>query len=188
MPLVACPIPSFQRLSPMTRPWPGGATRAAERASTRNGAALGALLLPCAATWCSRSAREGLLGATHRGQPWTPAVTRPYGCDGQSVGLSAVGGTFRRPSLGRRMPHQGRRHAFARWSHGRTRHCWPAKTWRRDLQAASARCFSPPSPALRFRPDSQDEPSDVLPRSYWSGAHRNTPCAHRHGGRTRRCP
>src|SRR5216683_1787446 len=35
-----------------------------------------ALLLPCATTWVSLLAGWCLLGATHRGPPWMPAVTQ----------------------------------------------------------------------------------------------------------------
>src|SRR5438093_2244498 len=44
------------------------------------------------AVWC-------LIGATPRGQPWTPAVTLPPGCDGLSARRMAVLWTFREPSL-----------------------------------------------------------------------------------------
>src|SRR5882724_8627320 len=46
------------------------------------------------AVWC-------LIGATPRGQPWTPAVTLPPGGDGLSARRMAVLWTFREPSLGR---------------------------------------------------------------------------------------
>src|SRR3989442_265036 len=42
--------------------------------------------------WC-------LIGATPRGQPWTPAVALPQGCDGLSARRMAVLCTFREPSL-----------------------------------------------------------------------------------------
>ena len=46
------------------------------------------------AVWC-------LIGAPPRGQPWTPAVTLPQGCDGLSARRMALLSTFREPSLGR---------------------------------------------------------------------------------------
>src|SRR5438132_6810356 len=54
------------------------------------------------AVWC-------LIGATPRGQPWTPAVTRPPGCDGLRARRMAVLWTFREPSLCRHV-----RRAFMR--------------------------------------------------------------------------
>ena len=42
-----------------------------------------------------------LIGATPRGQPWTPAVTLPQGRNGLSARRMAVWWTFRAPSLGR---------------------------------------------------------------------------------------
>jgi hypothetical protein len=43
------------------------------------------LLLTWATPWLSLSVVECLLGETHRGQLWTPALTLPHGRDGQSV-------------------------------------------------------------------------------------------------------
>ena len=68
---------------------------------TRNCAAIGLLLLPCAITELSLIAMWCLIGATPRGQPWTPAVTLPHGCDVLSERRMAVLWTFRTPSLGR---------------------------------------------------------------------------------------
>ena len=56
-------------------------------------------LLPCATTELSLIAMWCLIGATPRGQPWTPAVTRPHGRDGLSARRMAVLWTFREPSL-----------------------------------------------------------------------------------------
>ena len=56
-------------------------------------------LLPCATTELSLIAMWRLSGATSRGQPWTPAVTRPHGRDGLSARRMAVLWTFREPSL-----------------------------------------------------------------------------------------
>ncbi len=52
---------------------------------TRNGAAMGLLLLPCVTTRLSLIAVWCVIGATPRGQPWTPAVARPHVRDGLSV-------------------------------------------------------------------------------------------------------
>ncbi len=62
---------------------------------------MGSCLLPCAATVVSLLAVWCLIGATPRGQPWTPTVTRPQGCNGLSARRMAVLWTFREPSLGR---------------------------------------------------------------------------------------
>ena len=45
---------------------------------TRNGDALGALLLPCATTALSLIVVWSLIRATPRGQPWATAVTLPH--------------------------------------------------------------------------------------------------------------
>src|SRR5712671_4968223 len=66
---------------------------------TRNCEALGAFLLTRATTELSLSAMWCLIGATPRGQPWTPAVTLPQGCDGLSARRMGVLCTFREPSL-----------------------------------------------------------------------------------------
>ena len=65
---------------------------------TRNCAALGLFLLSCAPTELSLIAMWCLIGATPRGQPWTPAVTLPQGCDGLRARRMAVLWTFREPS------------------------------------------------------------------------------------------
>jgi hypothetical protein len=57
------------------------------------------LLLPGAATGVSLLTVWCLSGATPRGQPWTPAVTLPQGCDGLSARWMAVLWTFRELSL-----------------------------------------------------------------------------------------
>jgi len=46
------------------------------------------------------------MGATPRGQPWTPALTLPHVRDGLSVLWMAVLCTFRRPSMGRSVHHE----------------------------------------------------------------------------------
>src|SRR5215813_9162714 len=65
--------------------------------------AIGALLLPRAATGVSLVALSCLSGATPRGQPWTPAMAQPHGRDGLSTWRMAVLWTFREPSLCRRV-------------------------------------------------------------------------------------
>jgi hypothetical protein len=47
-------------------------------------------LLTCATTELSLIAMWCLIGATPRGQPWTPAVTLPHGCDGLRARRMAV--------------------------------------------------------------------------------------------------
>jgi len=60
----------------VARPWPGGEKRIGGRASHHEEfEALGSFLLPCAATGMTLLAVRCLIGATPRGQPWTPAVT-----------------------------------------------------------------------------------------------------------------
>ena len=84
----------------MARPWPGGENRVGGRASQHEEfEVLGSLLLPYAATGVSMLAVWCLIGATPRGQPWTPAVTLPHGCNGLSARRMAVLWTFREPSL-----------------------------------------------------------------------------------------
>ena len=78
---------------------------------TRNGAALGLFLLTCAPTELSLIAMWCLIGATPRGQPWTPAVTLPHGCDGLRARRMAVWWTFREPSLGRHVHREFMRKA-----------------------------------------------------------------------------
>jgi len=60
---------------------------------------MGSLLLTCAATGLSLVVVWCLSGATPRGQPWTPAVTLPHGCDGLSARGMAVLWTFCELSL-----------------------------------------------------------------------------------------
>ena len=60
---------------------------------------MGSFLLPCVATGVCLLAMWCLSDATPRGQPWTPAVTLPHGCDGLSARRMAVLWTFREPSL-----------------------------------------------------------------------------------------
>ena len=84
----------------MARLWPGGKKRRGGRASHHAECeAFGAFLLPCAATGVSLLAVWCLIGATPRGQPWTPAMTLPHGCNGLSARRLAGLWTFCGPSL-----------------------------------------------------------------------------------------
>ena len=73
---------------------------------TRNGEALGVLLLTCATPALSLIALWCLIGATSRGQAWTPAGVLPHGRDGLSARRMAVWWMCREPSLGRHVPHE----------------------------------------------------------------------------------
>ena len=64
------------------------------------------LLLPYATTGLSRIAGWCLIGATPRGQPRTPALMLPHGCEGLRVLLRAVLCTFHRPARCRPVPRQ----------------------------------------------------------------------------------
>ena len=64
------------------------------------------LLLMCATPWLSLIAVWCVLGATHRGQLWMPALTLPHVRYGLSVRLMAVLCTFRRPSMCRPVHRQ----------------------------------------------------------------------------------
>jgi hypothetical protein len=97
----------------VARPWLGGEKRRGGRASHHEELeAIGSFLLPCAATGVSLLAMWCLSGATPRGQPWTPAVTLPQGCDGLSARRMAVLWTFRAPSLGRPVHRELLRNAW----------------------------------------------------------------------------
>ena len=78
----------------------------------------------CPWSWC---------GATPRGQPWTPAVTRPQGCDGLSMRRMAVLWPVREPSLGRQVHRQLMRNELARFYHHHARKCLPPLKLRRDI-------------------------------------------------------
>jgi hypothetical protein len=97
---VYCHIKSFQRASSVEKPWPGGEKRRGGRASHHEECeAIGSFLPLCAATGVSLLAVWCLSGATPRGQPWTPAVTLPQGCDGLSARRMAVLYTLRSRTL-----------------------------------------------------------------------------------------
>src|SRR5258705_3424221 len=78
---------------------------------------MGSFLLPCAATGVSLLAMWCLSGATPRGQPWTPAVTLPQGCDGLSAWRLGVLWTFREPSLCRHVRRAFMRNAVRDFNH-----------------------------------------------------------------------
>src|SRR5262249_36414239 len=92
-------INSLHRSSSVERPLPGGENKIGGHRITRNCEALGSFLLTCATTELSLIAIGCLIGATPRGQPWTPAVTLPHGRDGLSAQRMAVLCTFHEPSL-----------------------------------------------------------------------------------------
>ena len=97
----------------MARPWPGGEKRRGGRASQHEEfEAIGSFLLPYAATGVSLLAVYCLIGATPRGQPWTPAVTLPHGRDGLSARRMAVLWTFCEPSLYRHVRREFMRNAM----------------------------------------------------------------------------
>jgi hypothetical protein len=69
-------------------------------------------LLPYATPGLSRIAGGCLIGATPRGQPRTPAMMLPPGCEGLRVQRRTVWWTFRRPCMGRPVPRQFMRDAL----------------------------------------------------------------------------
>ena len=88
----------------MVRARRGGEKSIGRRASHHEECeALGSFLLPCAVTRVSLLAVWCLLGATPRGQPWTPTVTLPQGRNGLSAWRMAVLSTFRELSLRRQV-------------------------------------------------------------------------------------
>ena len=78
----------------------------------RNCEAMGSFLLTDTPTGLSLIALWCLSGATPRGQPWTPTVTLPHGCDGLSARRMAVLWTFREPSLCRHVRRELPRNAW----------------------------------------------------------------------------
>ena len=100
MPLIYCISIASDEYLIATRPWPGGENKIGGRTSYHTDfEAIGAFLLLCAATGVSLLAVWRRLGATPRGQPWTPVVTLPHGRDRLSARRLAVWWTFREPSL-----------------------------------------------------------------------------------------
>ena len=75
-----------------------------------------------------------LIGETHRGQQWTPALTLPQVRYGLSVLLLEVYGTPGTDYICRQVSRQLMRNELARFSHHRTRKCMPPRKLRRDIQ------------------------------------------------------
>ena len=107
---------SYQELPTSIQVWRGHGQEAKRGEAgghhiTRNCEALGAFLLTCATTELSLSTMWRLIGATPRGQPWTPAGTLPQGRAGLSARRMALWWTFREISLGRHVPDELMRNA-----------------------------------------------------------------------------
>jgi len=75
-----------------------------------------------------------LIGETHRGQQWTPALTLPQVRYGLSVLLLEVFYTPGIDSLCRQVQRQLLRNESARFYHHRTRKCLPPRKLRREIQ------------------------------------------------------
>jgi SRSO17 transposase len=75
-----------------------------------------------------------LIGETHRGQQWTPALTLPQVRYGLSVLLMEALCTFSIASICRQVQRQLMRNELARLYHYRTRNCLPPRKLRRDIQ------------------------------------------------------
>ena len=75
-----------------------------------------------------------LIGETHRGQQWRPALTLPHVRDGLRVLLLEVCCTPGTDSICRQVQCQLLRNESARFSHHRTRKCMPARKLRREIQ------------------------------------------------------
>jgi SRSO17 transposase len=85
------------------------------------------MALSLLAVWC-------LIGETHRGQQWTPALTLPQVRYGLSLLLLEVFRTPGTDSSCRQVPRQLLRNEFARFHHHRTRKCLPPRKLRREIQ------------------------------------------------------
>jgi SRSO17 transposase len=75
-----------------------------------------------------------LIGETHRGQQWTPALTLPQVRYGLSVLLLEVFCTLTIPSICRQVHRQLMRNELARFYYYRTRNCLPSRKLRIDIQ------------------------------------------------------
>jgi SRSO17 transposase len=75
-----------------------------------------------------------LIGETHRGQQWTPALTLPQVRYGLSVLLMEALCAFSIASICRQVQRQLMRNELARLYHYRTRNCLPPRKLRRDIQ------------------------------------------------------
>jgi hypothetical protein len=85
------------------------------------------MALTLIAVWC-------LIGATHRGQPLTPALTLPQVRYGLSVLLLEVYCTPGVDYICRQVHRQLMRNEWARFYHHRTRKCMPPQKLRREIQ------------------------------------------------------
>jgi hypothetical protein len=75
-----------------------------------------------------------LIGETHRGQQWTPALTLPQVRYGLSVLLLEVFCTSGVDYICRQVQRQLLRNELARFYHHRTRKCIPPRKLRREIQ------------------------------------------------------
>jgi len=75
-----------------------------------------------------------LIGETHRGQQWAPALTLPQVRYGLSMLLLEVYGTPGTNYICRQVSRQLMRNELARFYHYRTRKCMPPRKLRRDIQ------------------------------------------------------
>src|SRR5712691_7697015 len=75
-----------------------------------------------------------LIGETHRGQQWTPALTLPQVRYGLSLLLLEVYCTPGIDDICRQVQRQLLRNESARFYHHRTRKCIPPRKLRRDIQ------------------------------------------------------
>src|SRR5262245_26024011 len=75
-----------------------------------------------------------LIGETHRGQRWTPALTLPQVRYGLSVLLLEVFCTHGTDYICRQVYRQLMRNELARFYHHRTRKCMPPRKLRREIQ------------------------------------------------------
>jgi hypothetical protein len=75
-----------------------------------------------------------LIGETHRGQQWTPALTLPQVRYGLSMLLMEIFCTPSLDSICCQVQRQLMRNELARFYHYYTRNCIPPKKLRRDIQ------------------------------------------------------
>ena len=119
----------------VARPWPGGEKRRGWQAPYHEEfEAIRPFLLPCAATGVSLLAGWCRSGATPRGQPWTPTVTRPQGCNGLRARRMAVLWTLRAPLLGCPVHRELLRSGLRDVTLYNTPNCLPPRKLRREIQ------------------------------------------------------
>ena len=75
-----------------------------------------------------------LIGETHRGQQWTPALTLPQVRQGLSLLLLEVFYTTGVDYICHQVQRQLLRNESARFYHHRTRKCMPRRKLRREIQ------------------------------------------------------